>query len=375
VGLLTDVTGAASTVSGVEPGVKARVGLANSGPGPHIKLVVADTGSTPSGALAAAKTLVLQDHVFAVLGLSVLNFGAAAYLASQGVPVVGGAWDGPAKEWQTNRNMFSVLGPNDPTKVTTIYGNYFKLQGAQNFATLGLSVDPSSSESAKGAAASVENAGIKAGYVNVNLPIGTTNVAPIALAMKNAGVDSLWSGVNLNTDLALIQALHQQGVTLKATLLPLGYGGDLLSAGPAAQEAAQGLGFSISYQPVEMHTPATERFQATMSRYGGVRQDPTYYEYVGYVAVDALLTGLRQAGNNPSRQQFINTMLGVRRYDAAGLVDGHPFGFAMDQRGFPAGAQTCQYATKFSGQTFQLVPGADPICGTLIPGKTMGPSS
>jgi branched-chain amino acid transport system substrate-binding protein len=35
----------------------------------------------------------------------------------------------------------------------------------------------------------------------------------------------------------------------------------------------------------------------------------------------------------------------------------------------------CQWMTKLSGSTFQLVPGADPICGRLIPGLTVSPAS
>jgi hypothetical protein len=33
------------------------------------------------------------------------------------------------------------------------------------------------------------------------------------------------------------------------------------------------------------------------------------------------------------------------------------------------------YVTKLSGQNFLLVPNADPICGTEIPGKSVSASS
>jgi branched-chain amino acid transport system substrate-binding protein len=35
----------------------------------------------------------------------------------------------------------------------------------------------------------------------------------------------------------------------------------------------------------------------------------------------------------------------------------------------------CVWVTKLSGSTFELVPGADPICGTLVPGVTVSATS
>src|SRR5437899_2841798 len=66
IGLMTDLTGPGSPTAGTSPlGVKAGIGLAAQ-QGYNIKYVVADTGTTPAGALAAAQKLVLQDHVYAV---------------------------------------------------------------------------------------------------------------------------------------------------------------------------------------------------------------------------------------------------------------------------------------------------------------------
>jgi branched-chain amino acid transport system substrate-binding protein len=115
IGLLTDVTGPGSVTGASTPkGVAAGIGLASQ-EGYKIKYVVADTGSSPSGALTAAQTLVEQDHVFAVIAISGLTFSASNYLTSQNIPVVGAAID--ASEWITSKNMFSVIGTQNFTKV------------------------------------------------------------------------------------------------------------------------------------------------------------------------------------------------------------------------------------------------------------------
>jgi branched-chain amino acid transport system substrate-binding protein len=363
---------AASAAKSTPIGVQAGVGLANS-EGYHIKYVVADTGSSPAGALTAAHKLVDQDHVFAVIAVSGLTFGAAPFLAAHHIPVIGSASD--ATEWITTPNMFSIIGTEDYTKVYSTFGRFFKLEGATNIASLGYSISPSSSESAKGIAMSVEAAGLKSGYLNANFPFGGTDVGPVALAMKSAGVDGFDGSIELNTFLALNTALRQEGVNLKVPMTATGYGGDLLQGGPGASVNAQGVYFLSSYEPIEMHTAATERLANALKTYAGVSGDPTSNEYWGYVAVDAFITGLKAAGSNPTQASLINAMLGIRNYNAAGLYGTHSIGFAMNQRGQAFGADNCVWIAKYSGTSFQLVDGVEPICGSVIPGRHVSSSS
>jgi branched-chain amino acid transport system substrate-binding protein len=63
-------------------------------------------------------------------------------------------------------------------------------------------------------------------------------------------------------------------------------------------------------------------------------------------------------------------MLGIKKYTAAGLFGSHSVSFAMQDRGLGyAGADNCLWFTQFRGSTFHLVQGADPVCGTIIPGQ------
>jgi branched-chain amino acid transport system substrate-binding protein len=284
--------------------------------------------------------------------------------------VIGSATDGT--EWIKDRNMFSVFGTDDFTKVSTTAGQLFKQLGVTNVGIIGYGIVPSAADSAKGDAVSAQSAGLKVGYLNADFPFGSTNVQPAVLAMKSAGVDGYTGAVEENTSFAVIEALRQAGLKLKAAVLAVGYGADLFQAGPGAEQAAEGVYFTLSYEPIEMHTPATERLSNALKTYAGVTGDPSLNEYIGYASVDGFIQGLKAAGSNPTQAQFINAMLGIRSYDAAGLFGSHSIGFAMDQRGQVAGADNCQWITLYQGAAFHLVPGADPICGTNIPGKTVG---
>ena len=367
IGVLTDQSGLGASGNQTTPlGVKAGTLLAAK-EGYDIKYVVADTATSPTGALTAAQKLVEADHVSAVVGNSAVFFGAAPYLAANHIPVVGVAEDGG--EWTTDTNMFSVFGFLNPADVSTTFGKIYKLLGASVIGTLGYGISPSSADSAKGAAVSAQAAGLKVGYLNANFPFGGTNVAPEALAMKTAGVDGLYGSVDPNTNFALISALRQDGDHLKVAVLPDGYGGDLTQAGPGAIASGQGVYFTLSYEPVEMHTAATEQFQSYLKK-AGVTGLPTYAEYNGYISVAALVDALKTAGTNPTDQKLITALAGVKNFNAAGLLGSHSFDL-NDRAGTAIGIDACEYLTKLSGSNFDLVKGADPICGTQIAGKSV----
>ena len=370
IGVLTDLTGIGASPS-VLNGIEAGIGVAGS-EGYRIKYVVGDTQSSPSSALTAAQKLVEEDHVFAVVAISGLTFAAAPFLSAHGIPVVGVADD--STEWITSRNMFSVIGTEDYTKVITTYGEFFKKVGATRIGTLGFSIAPSAKESAKAAAVSAQTAGLSAPYVNPDFPFGSTNVGPVAIAMKSAGVDGFTTAVTPNINYLLLTALKQEGVQLKGALLPTGYGGDLESAGDSARQAAQGVYFLTGQEPAEMHTAATEQMQSAFRKYTDVTGDPTFSEYWGYESIDGVVTGLKAAGANASRQSFINAMQSIRSYNPGGLYGNQAVGFAMDQRGKAAGVNNCFWITQYVGNTFHLVPGMDPLCGSIIPDKSVSAS-
>ena len=82
-----------------------------------------------------------------------------------------------------------------------------------------------------------------------------------------------------------------------------------------------------------MQTAATEKFQDSLKTYAGVICDPTYDEYIGYLTVDALVEGLKQAGPQPHRARLIDATLGITNYTGQGLWGGRSIGFDMAYRG------------------------------------------
>jgi branched-chain amino acid transport system substrate-binding protein len=369
IGVLTDLTGPGANISSTFPqGIKAGIGLAAAEDGIKIKFVTADTTTSPAGVLSAAQRLVTEDHVYAVVASSVLFFAAAPYLASHNIPVFGPAADG--NEWITTPSMFSILGYQDYTKVFTMFGDFYKSRGVTSIGVVGYSIEPSSKESAEDVGASAKHAGLKVGYENYNFPLGSTNVGPAVLAMKSAGINGLNTSIVTNSNLAIVTGLNQQGVHV-VNVLATGYGGDLIQGGPGATTQAQGSYFITGAQPVELNTPATQKFQSALKTYAGVTGDPTFSEYNGYLAISALAAGLKAGGTNQTQTQLINTMLNLQGFDGEGLWGGHKLSFAMAQRGNMASVDNCIWFEHYVGSTFIPVPGFSPICGSLVPGLTV----
>jgi ABC-type branched-subunit amino acid transport system substrate-binding protein len=368
--VLADFTGpAASGNKTVTDGIKAGVVYANSN-GYKVKYVLADTATNPATALSAAQKLVQQDHVSVVIAHSAITFSAAPYLTAHKVPVIGAGEDGP--EWTTSKNMFGVYGALHQTKVTATLGNFFKMQGVTTVGAVGYSISPLSSESAKAAVASGVAAGLKKGYLNAAFPFGSTDVQPVVLGMKAAGVDGFTASTDPNTAFALVTGLRQAGASIKVAIFPTGYGGDLTQAGPGALTAAQGVYFSLGYEPVEMNTTATKKFVSDLAT-AGITTEPTYAMYNGYVAIGMLVRALKADGNSTKQADILTALSNIHDWDALGLWGGRTLDI-NDRDTIAGGTGNCTWVTKLNNNKFDLVNGADPICGKTL-SVTVAPSS
>jgi branched-chain amino acid transport system substrate-binding protein len=87
-----------------------------------------------------------------------------------------------------------------------------------------------------------------------------------------------------------------------------------------------------------------------------------------------LLEALKTTGPNPTHAGLITALNDVKGFNAAGLFGSQSFDLG-NRTNTATGVGPCLYVTKLSGSTFQLVPGADPICGSEIPGKSVSASS
>ncbi len=375
-GLIADLTGPfSSSFTTSEKGIEAYVDMVNAAGGINghkLSYVVADTTSTITGAQTAAQELVQRDGVFAVVDDSAAFSGAETYLLQQGIPAVGGAFDGPEWNDPKNTNLFASTGVTDYNSVNAAVGKFMKAQGVTVCGAVGYP-NATAGPSAVAVVKSCTADGLKDGYLNTQVPVGSTDVGAIALAIQKAGVNGISLPVVVSTGFALLGALKQLGVKLKVAMLSTGYGGDLL-ASSAAVEAGQGYMFSSVGQPIEANTAATQKMAAALAKVG-VTTTPTFAEQESYIATAAVAAGLQAAGANVTQKSFETALRGVHNFNADGLLSPGEVNFSnYNQDAGGAGAAGCIFAATLDGKKFIPVTGT-PLCGQAVPGLTTGAAS
>jgi branched-chain amino acid transport system substrate-binding protein len=359
IGVVSDYTGAASSgfitndkgINAYLERIKAQGGVN----GQQIEYVTGDTASTPTGALTAVQKLWQKDKVFAIVENSSFFYGAEGYALQQGIPVVGSALDGPIWTDPKNTNLFAASGLINSNQGQTAWGEFMKAQGVTKCASLGYSSSVSAQNAASGFVASCEKAGLQKGYLNTQFDFGSTDVGPIALAIKASGSDGVYLPTVPSTGFALVAALAQLGVKPKAFVLATGYGGDLL-ASSAAIQAGQGVMFSTTGYPAEAETAATKQRAADLAKVG-VTGPPTFAEASAYLCMALLEAGLKAAGPSASRTQLMTALRGLKDYEAGGLLAPEKIDFSDYS---PASA--CFWVSQLEGKGFKVVKGS-PTCG------------
>ena len=175
----------------------------------------------------AVQNLVQNEHVFMVVNNSPFAFLGYRFLLDQGVPMIGGGYDGVYYGDPGNEGIISASG-----NVVNVNGvsydllpKLMKKMGAKKVAALAYGVSASSTAAAQNLQKlAVPEVGLDAVYTNTTLDFGTTDVGPVVLGIKNAGADAVYLPMVANSNLAVVQGLQQNGVAMKSEVLATGYG-------------------------------------------------------------------------------------------------------------------------------------------------------
>jgi branched-chain amino acid transport system substrate-binding protein len=372
IGYITDETGVASSTFEDGPGgAQARIDLQNAEGGVDghpLKLVTEDGQSSPTSNLTAAQDLVENKGAFLVIDYSSFAFASSKYLQSQGIPVVGSAFDGPEWAEQPNTNMFST----SPDAEAPINGKYYTYTytgqflhdiGVTKYAGLGYGISPSSQNSILAAFASAKPFGITQCYLNQSVPFGGVDFTAATLQIKSAGCNGVTGSFVDDSDVALAGAVKADGINAKQ-LYFTGYDEDILKS-PSAEAAFNGAYVSAG---INFTTPnaATTAMLKTLKKYdpsygGGI---PDFGLYGSYLSADLAIKGLEVAGSNPTRSSFITNLRKVSSYNAEGILPNtETFQHFGTVNMFPKTA--CDYFAQLQGDKFVIYKNK-PICGTRV---------
>jgi branched-chain amino acid transport system substrate-binding protein len=367
IGYIYSGTGvAASTSKNGGKACEARVDRQNAKGGVNgrkINVITIDDQSSGAN-LTAAQDLVNNRNAFVVVDDSAFAFISYRFLLSNGVPMIGGGYDGDYYGKPGNESIFSALGTPFSGLTYDSAIRIMKKLGATKSATVGYGASPSSSASAKSLQQYAAPAlGLDPVYTNTSVDFGTSDVGPLVLGMKNAGANGAYLPLVASTNVAIIQGLQQNGVDMKALVMPTGYGQDLLDQ-PVAQTLGPKDVFTSAWQPVELKTKATKQFSSDLKKYSGLTGVPDFGSYTGYITCELAILGLEHAGTTPTRQGFVAGLRQLGSYDQAGLGC-TPVDISTEHYGkYPING--CGYAVTVKNGKFVPTNGGKPIKTKLV---------
>lgn len=323
VGALATMSGAISAdFAPIVSGVRAYFSWVNSHGGVNGRQVelstVADDGGSPSNNSVQARTLVQQDHVFAVVGVATAFFTGASYLARTGTPTFGYAtqndWAGPPNLFSPFGSVidFSTLGP----QVAYIAHE----RRARSVALMAYSV-PQSAGVCSAALPTFAAQGIKVGYQDLSVPYGG-DISSDVLRMKQAGVDLVMSCMDVTGNIQLSRTMQQNGLDSAAQVWLDGYDQSTLDRyAPLMHDVY----FVVQHVPFEAdaempgHFPGLSTYLAAMHRWQP-RDERSGVAMVGWLSAATFVAGLRAAGPHPTQASVVRAINRMHAFNADGLI-------------------------------------------------------
>jgi branched-chain amino acid transport system substrate-binding protein len=358
VGLLCDCTGPYSSNYLFEADAgnawAQSVNAAGGINGHPVKLYTMDAAGDPTTALQDVKQLVQQDKIIALDDVSTTSTAWAAYITSQGVPVVGG--NVSEAPFYTNPDFFAD-GSSLPVNLV---GDMLQMQklGLKHFGMMYCAEAPvcaTQGALASDAAKAVPGITVSSEKVAATSP---TYTAP-CVAFKSTGVDALFTGVPAQEGLRVIDSCKTLGYTPKPTVQVTVTGHNWLSD--------PNVNGTIIIAPnanfADSSVPGVKAFQDAMQKY--YPNDLTQPEYGGTTLVPWIAGELFEAaakaagiGPNSTGANVKTGLYALKNETLDGLIG--PVTYTPGKVTFP----TCNFVLSIENGTFTSPQGGGAQCLT-----------
>jgi branched-chain amino acid transport system substrate-binding protein len=324
VGALATLSGPLSSGFGdIVYGVKAYFDMINAEGGVdgrkiYLKYVDDDAGS-PTTDEDDARNLVVQDHVFAILGVGSPFFSAGQYLAQNDVPTFGYV---VIDNWRNYPNLFGAYGSVLDYSTGQAPAAYVAKQlHAKSIAVIAYSIAASSKDACASYADGFRKYGFNVSFEDLNLGY-LADPTPDVQQMASKNVDLVLTCVDGPENLKFVQTLHQYGLTNTHVVWLNGYDRNVI-----AQNASIMTGsiFLVQHVPFEASQyfpgkyPAMDQYIRTMNKY-----EPkwTYDEISaqGWINAAQFVAGLKSVGQNLTQQRLISAINAEKDFNANGFM-------------------------------------------------------
>jgi hypothetical protein len=325
VGAMGSISGfASSDFAPVITGARMYFDRLNAGGGVDGRKIVyspvIDDGTSPSGDTSAAQQLV-QDKVFAVVGVGTPFFTGSSILRAQAVPTFGlqedtnAQWAGPT--------MFgaggSYVDSSAPMPQVVFVAQRTR---AHRAAVLAYNVAQSS-----GGCVSVITAlakfHIDTPVVDISIPYGAASLDADVTRMQQHGIDFVATCMDATGNIKLSQTLQQHGMGSVTQYWLDGYNNQTLRNNRAAMDGAYFLLQQTPFEETALHPgvyPGIDAFNAALHKYAPAGTQPSGPLLSGWVSADLFTQGLRALGPNVTRSGLVGAINKFTDYTGNGAI-------------------------------------------------------
>jgi branched-chain amino acid transport system substrate-binding protein len=281
---------------------------------------VIDDGTSPSGDTSAAQQLV-QDKVFAVVGVGTPFFTGSSILRAQAVPTFGlqentnAQWAGPT--------MFGAGGSFVDSAAPMPQVAYVAQRTkAKRVAVLAYNIAQSSGGCVSVIAA-LKKFHIDTPVIDVSIPYGAASLDADVTRMQQNGVDFVATCMDATGNIKLSQTLQQHGMGSVTQYWLDGYDQETLNNNHAAMDAAY---FLLQQTPFEVTAkfpgvyPGIDQLNEALKKYAPKGTLPSTPLLAGWVSADLFTEGLRAIGPNVTRSGLVDAINKMDDYTANGAL-------------------------------------------------------
>ena len=322
---ITDVTGGnASGHQGFEKGFEAYIEFWNDQGGAHgrtIELVSGDSASDPTRALDLVQTAVEQDGVFMTAG-SYQTFGAAAYVAENGIPAVSrwggflastgpgifgtasnGSWEYDVEQPCPDGLSCNSSGlPLDPASGSIL--NYMALAlGETKVGTFGYGVNAQSVQGAENNCNNAEDAGLECPFIDTSYNFGFPDIGAAVEEIRQADVHVFYAAMDVGGCITIARSLERAGID-HVLNCGTGFGPDVLETDA---EIIDDLLIGITFPPFDSDIPAMQEFISEFE-FRKPGEDITTNVLEGWIAGIFVTDAIEATGANLTRAGLIETV-------------------------------------------------------------------
>ncbi len=281
---------------------------------------VLDDGTSPTGDTSAAQELV-QDKVFAVVGVGTPFFTGSSILQAQSVPTFGlqentnAQWAGPT--------MFGAGGSYvDATAPMPQVAFVADETHARRAAVLAYNI-AQSSQGCISVISALHRFHIPTPVIDVSIPYGAASLDADVSRMQQQGVDFVATCMDATGDIKLSQTLQQHGMGSVTQYWLDGYDQRTLDNNAAAMDGAY---FLLQQTPFEVTAkdpgvyPGIDAFNEALKKYAPRGTLPSSPLLAGWVSADLFTAGLRAVGPELTRSALVDAINKLTDYTADGAM-------------------------------------------------------